>query len=87
MSTRATCGTSSPQGSPTGDDVTLELVHAHDEDIVDWWNSVMSAEDVVWHLGDLTLKHTAGIADTLRHLNGRIRLVLGNPDHAHPLFR
>lgn len=47
----------------------------------------MSAEDVVWHLGDLTLKHTAEIADTLGRLNGRIRLVLGNHDRAHPLFR
>ena len=67
--------------------MTLELVHAHDEDIVDSWNSVMSAEDAVWHLRDLALKHTAEMADTLRRLNGRIRLVLGNPDHAHPLFR
>lgn len=69
------------------DDVTLEQVHAHDEDIVASWNSVVSAEDVVWHLGDLSLKHAAEIEDILGRLNGRIRLVLGNHDRAHPHFR
>lgn len=74
-------------GADSRDDVTLEQVHAHDEDIVASWNSVVSAEDVVWRLGDLTLKHTTEITDILRRLNGRIRLVLGNHDRAHPLFR
>ncbi|MGP5717619.1 metallophosphoesterase family protein [Brachybacterium tyrofermentans] len=74
-------------GAGSRDDVTLEQVRAHDEDIVASWNSVVSAEDVVWHLGDLTLKHTAEIADILCRLNGRIRLVLGNHDRAHPHFR
>ena len=74
-------------GAGSRDDVTLERVRAHDEDIVASWNSVVSAEDVVWHLGDLTLMHTAEITDILRRLNGRIRLVLGNHDRAHPLFR
>ena len=74
-------------GADTRDDVTLEQVHAHDEDIVASWNSVVSAEDVVWHLGDLTLKHTTEIGDIFRRLNGRIRLVLGNHDRAHPHFR
>lgn len=74
-------------GAESRDDVTLEQVRAHDEDIVASWNSVVSADDVVWHLGDLTLKHTAEITDILRRLNGRMRLVLGNHDRAHPLFR
>ena len=74
-------------GAGSRDDVTLEQVRAHDEDIVASWNSVVSAEDVIWHLGDLTLKHTTEIGDILRRLNGRIRLVLGNHDRAHPHFR
>lgn len=74
-------------GADSRDDVTLQHVRAHDEDIVASWNNVVSAEDVVWHLGDLTLKHTAEIADILRRLNGRIRLILGNHDRAHPHFR
>ncbi|GAB2539565.1 metallophosphoesterase family protein [Brachybacterium huguangmaarense] len=69
------------------DDIALEHVRTHDEDIVASWNSVVSAGDVVWHLGDLTLQHTTELADILRRLNGRIRLVLGNHDRAHPLFR
>ncbi|GAP78586.1 phosphohydrolase [Brachybacterium sp. SW0106-09] len=74
-------------GADSRDDVALEHVRTHDEDIVASWNSVVSAGDVVWHLGDLTVKHTAEIADTLRRLNGRIRLVVGNHDRAHPHFR
>lgn len=74
-------------GADSRDDVTLEQVHAHDEDIVASWNSVVSAEDIVWHLGDLSLKHAAEIEDILGRLNGRIRLVLGNHDRAHPHFR
>lgn len=74
-------------GAGSRDDVTLEHVRAHDEDIVASWNSVVSDKDVVWHLGDLTLKHAAEIADILRRLNGRNRLVLGNHDRVHPLFR
>lgn len=71
-------------GTGSRDDVDLEHVRAHDEDIVASSNSVVSAEDVVWHLGDLTLKQTAEIADILRRLNGRIRLVLGNHDGHTP---
>ncbi len=74
-------------GAESRGDVALEQVRAHDEDILTSWNSVVSAEDVVWHLGDLTLKHTAEITDILGRLNGRIRLVLGNHDRAHPHFR
>lgn len=74
-------------GAGSRDDVTFEQVRTHDEDIVASWNSVVSPEDVVWHLGDLTLKHTAEIAHILCRLNGHIRLVLGNQDRAHPHFR
>lgn len=74
-------------GAATRDDVTPEQVCAHDEDVISSWNSVVGTDDVVWHLGDLTLKHTAEISDILDRLNGRIRLVLGNHDRAHPLFR
>lgn len=74
-------------GAASREDVTPEHVHAHDEDVISSWNSVVGTDDVVWHLGDLTLKHAAEIADILGHLNGRIRLVLGNHDRAHPLFR
>lgn len=74
-------------GAATRKDVTPEQVRAHDEDVISSWNSVVGTDDVVWHLGDLTLKHTAEISDIIGRLNGRIRLVLGNHDRAHPLFR
>lgn len=74
-------------GAGSRDDVSPEQVRAHDEDIISSSNSVVGTADVVWHLGDLILKHTAEISDILRRLNGRIRLVLGNHDRAHPLFR
>lgn len=74
-------------GADSRDDVTLQHVRAHDEDIVASWNSVVSAEDVVWHIGDLTLKHTAETVDTLHDFDRRIRLILGNQDPARPHFR
>lgn len=64
-----------------------EDVSAHDEHIVNKWNSVITPDDEVWILGDLTLKHPNQIADLFYRLNGRKKIVLGNHDKAHPLNR
>jgi len=42
------------------------------------WNRLVGADDIVYHLGDLTLKNTAH--QYIRELNGKI-LILGNPWH------
>lgn len=48
-----------------------------DEFMIAQWNSVVSEDDLVLHLGDLAGKH--GL-DVLHKLNGRVLLVLGNHD-------
>ena len=48
-----------------------------DKMLLDNWNSVVSEQDIVYHLGDVY----AGTTDVLEQLNGRKRLVLGNHDN------
>jgi len=54
---------------------TLEEMH---HVLINNWNSVVSKNDIVYHLGDFAFgRHNISIA---RHLNGRKKLVLGNHD-------
>lgn len=65
----------------------FDSVEEHDQALIERWNAVVRPQDIVWHLGDVTLKNIAAVADTLAALNGTIHLVLGNHDRAHPCFR
>ncbi len=47
-----------------------------DECLLDNWNSVVTPQDIVYHLGDVYSGHT----EVLGKLNGRKRLVMGNHD-------
>lgn len=53
----------------------------HDLDLVERWNSVVRAEDTVWHLGDVYFGRDAH--RILGALKGYKRLVLGNHDARH----
>lgn len=59
-----------------------DTLEEHDEAIIERWNSVVRANDIVWHLGDVAMNrnklHLAG------RLNGRKKLVMGNHD-THPI--
>lgn len=66
-------------------EVSEEQVDAHDEEIVARWNRHVRPEDIVWHLGDLSLVAPRRLTEIVPRLNGRIRLVLGNHDRAHPM--
>lgn len=58
-------------------------VEEMNEALVDNWNSVVRAEDTIYHLGDFSLSRRA--AETiLPRLSGRKILVAGNHDHCHP---
>jgi calcineurin-like phosphoesterase family protein len=46
--------------------------------MVDRWNSVVKATDIVYHLGDVYFGQGHKV---LRRLNGRKRLILGNHDN------
>lgn len=54
-------------------------ISEHDELIIDLWNDVVKPDDIVWHLGDVSLS-LAAAQHCVPHLNGDIRLVAGNHD-------
>lgn len=52
----------------------------HDAALIANWNSTISPEDDVWHLGDFAARR-AGLAERLlSQLNGRKYLIIGNND-------
>ena len=50
--------------------------------IVERWNSVVSPEDTVYHLGDFAFGKYYHIHEILMQLNGKITLVIGNHDRS-----
>jgi calcineurin-like phosphoesterase family protein len=58
---------------------------AHDEAIIVRWNALIRPEDVVWHLGDVSISHRWNlIMPLVKRLNGRKHLVTGNHDAPWP---
>lgn len=53
------------------------------EEIIKRWNSVVGANDLVWHLGDFALGGYKNVLDIVPQLNGKINLVMGNHDIRH----
>lgn len=52
-----------------------------DAELIKRWNETVSAEDIVWHLGDLSLStNLAYLTPIMQQLNGRKRLIYGNHD-------
>jgi calcineurin-like phosphoesterase family protein len=53
----------------------------HDQALIETWNAIISAQDEVWHLGDVMSSRSSVDADRLLdRLNGRKHLVIGNND-------
>ena len=59
-------------------------IEEHDEALIDRWNSVVTAQDTVWHLGDVLFGEKSFAL--LPRLKGIKKLVLGNHDH-YPVAR
>lgn len=62
-------------------------VESHDAEIVARWNRVVRPDDIVWHLGDVTLQSYECIAEVLHQMNGTIHLIPGNHDRCSPVHR
>ncbi len=60
----------------------FENVYVMNEALIDRWNSVVKARDVVYHLGDISLDKRS--LSLIGKLNGHKRLVMGNHD-IHPM--
>ena len=58
-----------------------ETASEMNDGIVELWNSVVSADDDVWHLGDFCFAGSSQWKSLRERLNGRIHLVLGNHDN------
>lgn len=59
------------------------FVDEMDETLIRNWNSVVSENDLVYHLGDIGFYKSDFLFDvTLSRLNGRKKLILGNHDNA-----
>jgi len=56
-------------------------VQEMDAQMVERWNTVVSPDDTVYHLGDFTLKGWDGFAAYVQRLNGRLRILPGSHDH------
>lgn len=65
----------------------FEDASAHDAAILDAWRDQVLKDDVVWVLGDVAMGAPAYALGLLASLPGRKRLVLGNHDGAHPMYR
>ena len=58
----------------------FDTIGEHDEALINNWNSVVSKDDSVYHLGDLTLGGHAQAVNVLCRLNGDVR-ILAYPFH------
>ncbi|MFD2648623.1 metallophosphoesterase family protein [Devosia albogilva] len=52
----------------------------HDAALIGNWNSTVSPEDEVWHLGDFARGSTEDVEALLEKLNGTKHLIIGNND-------
>jgi calcineurin-like phosphoesterase family protein len=62
------------------DNRPFDNVEHMDEELIRNWNSVVTPQDQVWHLGDLCHRSKKGIVYYLNQLNGSIHLIYGNHD-------
>lgn len=56
-------------------------IEEHDAELIRRWNSKVSADDEVWHLGDFAFGNQQRIPDIVAQLNGRIHFIFGNHDN------
>ena len=58
----------------------FETIEEMNETIIERWNSKISKDDIVFHLGDFAFCGSSEYNKILSRLNGKITLVLGNHD-------
>jgi calcineurin-like phosphoesterase family protein len=55
-------------------------IEAHDEAIIDRWNSVVNPGDRVYFLGDFSFAHSSKTNEIISRLKGQLHFVRGNHD-------
>ena len=62
---------------------SYESAEEMNEALITYWNSVVTPEDTVYNLGDLSMAaNTKKIIEVAKRLNGKHFLILGNHDHS-----
>jgi len=70
----------------------FDNINEHDQKLIENWNSVISPEDTVFHLGDFCFGNPQKVIEIREQLNGHIYLIKGNHDDKnlqaslYPLF-
>lgn len=59
----------------------FRCIAEHDEILIDNWNSVVSSQDKVYHLGDVGFNNWTKLSYVLQRLNGTKVLIKGNHDN------
>lgn len=59
----------------------------HDAAMIETWWSTILPDDIVYVLGDVALGRLDDALSTMAALPGRKRLIMGNHDRCHPMFR
>lgn len=54
----------------------FQSIEEHDEAIVKNWNSIVTPDDEVYHLGDVMLNDNTKGLGYLKQLNGKIHIIL-----------
>lgn len=57
-------------------------VEEMDECMIENWNSTVTDDDIVYHLGDFCLSNQARHIEVIKQLKGKIRLIKGNHDYS-----
>lgn len=65
----------------------FESIEAHDETIAHNWASTVEPGDLVYVLGDIAVSNPEHALRILSSLPGRKRLIWGNHDQGHPMYR
>lgn len=58
----------------------FDTVEEMNEELIQAWNSVVSNNDVIYHLGDMVFGGISNWKEILPRLNGKLRLIRGNHD-------
>jgi calcineurin-like phosphoesterase family protein len=74
-----------PQAGELGLRVMVPYPEAHDAALADNWDAVVSPQDRVFVLGDVSMNFKPEVADWIRARPGIKHLVAGNHDQAHPM--
>lgn len=65
----------------------FDTIHEHDEYLIKKWNSTVSPDSIVYHLGDFCLAGVSRWEEILSRLNGEIHIIKGNHDREKVLKR